>query len=59
MIWGGCKVKQQAGAEDAPKGDTDLAVSWEGSFLPSLFYIYIHHQTVRIFLLPAFFFEVK
>lgn len=49
VILGGLKVSQQAGAEDASKGDTDLAASWEGTFLPFLFYIYIHHQSVRVF----------
>lgn len=47
VILGGLKVSQQAGAEDASKGDADLAASWEGTFLPFLFYIYIHQQIVH------------
>lgn len=50
---------RQGAAGDAPKGHADLAASREGTLLCSLSYIYIHHQIVCIFLLPAFSFEVK
>lgn len=47
---------QQGAERDVATWDTDIAAWWEMTFPSSLSYIFIHHQIVHIFLLPAFFF---